>query len=50
MYLFSGVRPSPGAETRETATAWKSFGALDAAEVAAAEDGCTSLNKQHAIA
>jgi hypothetical protein len=42
-YLFNGVRPSPGAETQETATALKSFGSLETAEVAAAEDGRTPL-------
>jgi len=39
--MFSGVRPSSGAETLESDTALELSGALERAEVAAAKDGRT---------
>ena len=38
-YVFSGARPSSGAETRETDAAFDVSEALERAEGAAAEDG-----------
>ena len=44
-YLFSGVRPSPGAETRPAKMALELFQAFSFKEVAVAEDGHTPLNR-----
>ena len=43
--MFSGVRPSSGAETLENETAFEVSDALEPAEVAAAEDGRTPVNR-----
>jgi len=44
-YVFSGVRPSSGADTLENDTAWEISDWLERAEVAAAEDGRTPVNR-----
>ena len=43
--MFSGVRPSSGAETHGAPVAFGQTDPLERAEVAAAEDGRTPLNK-----
>ncbi|SRR6266700_830865 len=44
-YVFSGVRPSSAAETLQNETAFEVCDALELAEVAAAEDGRTPVNR-----
>jgi ACS family glucarate transporter-like MFS transporter/ACS family D-galactonate transporter-like MFS transporter len=48
--LFSGVRPSSGAETREGSAARGISNTLDSAELAATEDGRTPINISSATA
>ncbi len=50
MDLFSGVRPSSGAETLEKDATCEISDSLEHAEVAAAEDGRTPLNTYRSIA
>jgi hypothetical protein len=44
LYVFSGVRPSSGAETQGEPLAFGQSDPLERADVAAAEDGRTPLN------
>jgi hypothetical protein len=44
-YVFSGVRPSPGAETLKTNEALELIRAFSFAEIAVAEDGHTPPNR-----
>ena len=44
-YVFRGVRSSSGAETQRKPVAFGQTDALERADVAAAEDGRTPLNK-----
>ena len=43
-HVFSGVRPSSGAETQEEPVAFGQSDPLEHADIAAAEDGRTPLN------
>ncbi|SRR6266536_145062 len=47
-FVFSGVRPSSGAETLENDSACEISDSLERAEVAAAEDGRTPANRYQA--
>ncbi len=46
-HVFSGVRPSSGAETLENDAAFEMSDTLESAEVAAAGDGRTPVNRYH---